>query len=82
MSGRVPLESILRVQPTSQLTSDDIKALVTSLRDVAGALQAADPAQKAEVHAELGISVTYHTNRRFLVEARPRVVDVGVGGGT
>lgn len=75
-------ETLLRAQPNNQLTSEDIKALVASLRDIAGALQAADPAQKAEVYAELGIFVTYHPDRRFLVEARPRVVDVGVGGGT
>lgn len=75
-------ESILRAQPSGQLTSEDIKALVASLRDIAGALRAADPAQKAEVYAELGITVIYHPDRRFLVEARPRVVDIGVGGGT
>lgn len=76
------LESVLRAQPSNHLTDDDIKALVASLRDITATLEAATPAQKAEIYAELGISITYHPNRRFLVQARPRVVDDGVGGGT
>ncbi len=68
------LESALRAQPSNKLARDDIKALVASLRDITATLNAADPADKAEVYAELGITVTYHPDRRFLVRARPRVV--------
>ena len=44
------MEALLRAQPTTKLTRDDIRALVESLRDIAAALEAADPADKAAVY--------------------------------
>jgi hypothetical protein len=74
------LETLLGVQPTNRLTMDDIKALVASLRDITATLGRADPADKAAVYAEMGITVTDNQDGRVLVESRPRVVDDGVGG--
>jgi len=34
------------------------------------------------VYTDLGITITYHQDRRVHVEARSRVVDDGVGGPT
>ena len=76
------LETLLGVQPTTQLTRDDIKTLVASLRDITAALASADHVDKSAVYAEMGITVTYNHDGRVLVESRPRVVDDGVGGGT
>ena len=76
------LETLLTGQPTTQLTKEDIKALVASLRDITATLAQADPADKAAVYAEMGIEVTYLQDGRVLIESRPRVVNDGVGGGT
>ena len=56
------------------------KSFVASLRDITATLGRADPADKAAVYAEMGITVTYNQDGRVLVESRPRVVDDGVGG--
>ncbi len=69
-----------RQQPTTRLTSDDIKGPVASLRDITATLAAADPGEKAKVYAEMGIDVTYHQDGRVVVESRPRGVESGVGG--
>ena len=76
------LEAFLGNKPSTQLTKDDVKALVASLRDITATLAAADPTDKAAVYEEMGIDVTYHQDGRVLVESRPRVVSDGVGGGT
>lgn len=76
------LETVLRGQPTTRLTKEDIKALVASLQDMTATLAQADPADKAAVYAEMGIAVTYHADGRVLVESRPGVVNDGVGGAT
>jgi hypothetical protein len=49
--------------------------MVAVLRDT-------NPADKATVYAELGISMTYHPDGRVLVESRPPCSQVSVGGGT
>lgn len=66
----------------AKLTTADVKALVASLKDIVATLADADPSDKAAVYRELGISLTYNNDGRVLVEARPRVVNVRVGGGT
>ncbi len=68
------LEAFLGNKPSTQLTKDEVKALVASLRDIAATLAAADPTDKAAVYEEMGIDVTYHQDGRVLVESRPRVV--------
>jgi site-specific DNA recombinase len=73
------------VQPAGQLTRDQVRALVQSLKDIAAVLATADPKLKTEVYEELGISVTYDPTRRVAkLESRPQVAwaKVSVGGGT
>jgi hypothetical protein len=45
-----------------------------AVRDIVATLAAADPANKAAVYRELGISRTYNEDGQVRVEARPRVV--------
>lgn len=68
--------------PAPKLTKNEIKALVASLHDMVAVLAEADPADKATVYAELGISMTYHPDGRVLVESRPACSRVSVGGAT
>ena len=68
--------------PGGKLTKPQVKALVGALRHIVGVLTDADPADKAAVYRELGISLTYNDDGRVLVEARPHVVEVRAGGGT
>ena len=68
--------------PGGKLTKAQVKALVGALRDIVGVLADADPADKAELYGELGVSLTYHADGRVAVEALPRGVDVRVGEGT
>jgi hypothetical protein len=50
------------------------------LRDIVDVLAEADLEDKADPYAELGVSLTYHTDGRVAVEALPRGVQVRVGG--
>ena len=59
--------------------------MILSLKDLAGALRNADPADKAEVYAELGIRVRYEPGERVIVaQAQPTLAcsHRRVGGGT
>ena len=73
------LEALLGRTPTTNLTAEDVKALIASLHDITATLAAADPADKAKVYAEMGIGITYHQDGRVVVESRPRVVESSVG---
>jgi len=58
--------------PGEQMTKEQVRALVLALHDIASVLATADPKLKAEVYAELGVSVSYdHTRRVVHVETRP-----------
>jgi len=58
--------------PGEQMTKEQVRMLVMALRDIASVLATADPKLKAEVYAELGVSVAYDHERRLVsVEARP-----------
>jgi hypothetical protein len=58
------------------MTSDEITNLVTALGHRMQVLRDADPADKAEVYSQLGLTLTYHPeDRRMEVEMRP---DLGV----
>jgi site-specific DNA recombinase len=60
-------------QPAGQLTKKQIRALVTSLKDIGAVLATADPKLKAQVYDELEISVTYNPTRRVAtIEPVPR----------
>lgn len=51
-----------------QMTRDDIAAIVAALGDLARVVRDADPADKAEIYTQLGLTLTYQPGRR-LVEA-------------
>jgi site-specific DNA recombinase len=76
-------EELRRRRPASALTEDDIRAIVESLTDLVGVLEAAAPAKKASLYESLGLSLTYEPiKRRVLVEAHLEgVPTVRVGGG-
>jgi len=67
------------------LSADEVRQLVAGLGDMAQVLSEADPADKAAVYAELGITVTYDPIQRLIsAEARPfePCTTERVGGGT
>jgi len=64
------------------MTTTEVRALIEGLRSTVRALSNADPALKAELYAELGIELVYHSDGRVLVESRPAVYSERVGGGT
>src|SRR5205807_157492 len=78
------LERQLGRKPTQRpFTSTEVKALVLRLKDIVAVLGRADPEVKRRVYEELGVRLTYHPDGRVHVEAGdPRVLGVGVGGGT
>jgi hypothetical protein len=70
--------------PAPPLTKAEIKALVLGLADIANTLHTADPDKKAEVYAELGISIRYEPDERVIVaQTRPALAcsRERVGGG-
>jgi site-specific DNA recombinase len=65
-----------------ELTLDQVRQLVAGIQDAGALLGRADPKIKAQVYAELGISVTYDPHRRVAkVKARPCSTE-RVGGPT
>ena len=52
--------------PGEQMTKEQVRALVLALHDIASVLATADPKLKAEVYAELGVSVSYDHTRRVV----------------
>lgn len=80
---RMALERRLGEQlPRSELTAREVKELVNSLRDTVRVLAAADPEDRSELYAQLGVSLSYDPTGTVSVQAHPRGVAVGVGGGT
>jgi hypothetical protein len=68
--------------PGGELSAKEVNALVDALRDIVGVLAAADPADKSELYAQLGVSLSYDPTGNVTVKAEPRGVTVRVGGGT
>ncbi len=68
--------------PGGELTAKEVKDLVDALRDIVGVLAAADPEDKSELYAQLGVSLSYDPTGNVTVKAEPRGVTVRVGGGT
>ncbi len=60
--------------PGDQLTPEQVKALVKALKDIVGVLAEADPADKADLYDQLGISLAYDPDGTVTVESRPRGV--------
>jgi hypothetical protein len=52
----------------SRMGTDDIAAIVTALGDLVTVVRQAEPADKAEIYGQLGLTLTYQLERR-LVEA-------------
>ena len=68
--------------PGDKLTKTQVKALISAMRDIVEVLADAEPADKAELYNELGVSLEYHPDGTVAVKAQPRGVKVRVGGGT
>ena len=51
-----------------QLSRDDLEAIVAAFADIARVVREADPADKAELYAQLKLTLTYQPGQR-LVEA-------------
>ena len=70
-------------KPAEPLTRAEVKAIVLAMKDMARVLRRADPKLKAEVYADLGLTLTYHPDqRKVAVEADPSIAcaKVRVGG--
>ena len=68
--------------PEQQLTRDQIRSLVLSLKDISAQLRKADLRLKAQIYAELGVRVAYDPHQRVIrVSAGPCSTE-RVGGGT
>ena len=80
---RTAEEGLRRRRPAAALTEDDIRAMVESIADLVGVLEAAEPAKKAVLYESLGLALTYEPSKRsVLVEADlSGVRSVRVGGG-
>jgi hypothetical protein len=61
-------------KPTGRrrMTLDEITSLVKAVGDVMQVIKDADPADKAEIYSQLGLTLTYHPDEiRVVAEARP-----------
>ena len=63
-------EELGRRRPAAALTEDDIRAMVESVADLVGLLQAANAQKRAALYQSLGLSLIYEPSKRsVLVEA-------------
>jgi hypothetical protein len=63
------------------LSTDEVRWLVDSLKDIPQVLADADPKLKAKAYSELGVRITYEPGNRLVVaEARLACTTGGVGG--
>ena len=54
------------------MTAEEITSVVPSLRDLMSVLAAADPADKAQIYSQRGLTLTYHPGSQTVrAEARP-----------
>jgi hypothetical protein len=57
------------------MTRDEITNFVKALGDVMRVLKDAGPTDKAEIYAQLGLTLTYHPDeKRVVAEARPATI--------
>jgi hypothetical protein len=74
--------ALAAIEPNQQLTGD-IRKMITELGDMARVLDTADREDLAELYKALGLAISYdHAQTRADVSISPRVVKVGVRGGT
>lgn len=77
-----PSKTSAAPSPEATLSEAQISAIVASLKDHLRVLADADPATKATLFANLGLSLTYHPNRQTVsVEADVSHVDKSVSEG-
>ena len=89
-SGRLPAPAIAlfgrrrlgEAVPQEQMTEEQVRRLVVTLRDVAQALSKADPKLKARLYEELGVEVSYDPHRHVIGLSAGPCVTERVGGGT
>ena len=80
---RLRAEQVLgTAAPWDKLSKEQIRRLVLELRDIAAVLATADPKDKAEVYAELGVRVTYDHHRQVISVSAGPCTTARVGGGT
>ena len=58
--------------PGEQLSSNQVRALFHALREIVGALAAAEPIDKADLHRELGITLRCDPSGTVTAQAQPR----------
>jgi site-specific DNA recombinase len=68
--------------PGGTITPEQVKALVTALKDIVSVLTDAEPAARADVYNDLGVHLRYTPDGMVAAQAQPRGVTVRVGGGT
>jgi site-specific DNA recombinase len=68
--------------PGGELTSEEVKTLVTELKRIVDVLAGADPVDKGDLYDKLGISLSYSPSGTVSVSAHARGPQDGVGGGT
>jgi len=68
--------------PGGKLTKEEIRRMVLGLRDIAAVLATADPKDKVEVYADLGVRVTYDHHRRVIGVTAGTCTTARVGEGT
>jgi hypothetical protein len=82
---RAQAEAALAVErATAPRTADELRTLVQALHSVPLALETGDPAIRAAVYAELGMSVKYDPlQQRLIIKSRPAgaCATERVGGG-
>ena len=84
-SERKRLERELGRKPTTRkLTTNEIRALVSQLKDIVAVLADASPEDKRAIYDELGVNLTYHPESKTVRAGAgaPHVLRVGVGGTT
>ncbi len=74
---------LCRKRGDGRMTSEEIRSLVEQLKGIVAILQTTHPEHRRAVYQVLNVSITYHTDGRLHVDARPSpCTNERVGGGT
>lgn len=72
---------LAEAEPTPTLTRQEVRALVSAVRDRLIGLDGATPEQQATLYGSMGLCLTYHPDAgRLEIECRPACTQVRVGG--
>jgi hypothetical protein len=82
-AAQAELDSIRQASPPT-LTVEEVMGAVTELGGIVSVLEGAEPTERAELHAALGVEITYKPDPRIAVLAvEPQALgQARVGGGT